>query len=303
MKKSFIISIGVAMLFFFVFSTAGFGAQAKKTAPAAKAASDKNILVRVGTKSMTKAELEARIASLPPQYQEALKKPEARRNFLNVYVQAQLFAYGAKEEKIDKDRAVAMQIDDSASSILAQEFVRRKLAGIGKATEEEIKKYYEENKTQLVNPTTVKVQHILIRAGEGAKPEELAEAVKKAENVKKQLDAGGDFDKLAKEYSEDTGTKEKGGDLGYFAEHQMVPEFSEPVFKMKVGEISAPIKSPFGYHVVKLNDRKEGSSMDIKEATPIIESTLMKMKQQKALEKEIDRLKKKYKVVINEDAI
>jgi peptidyl-prolyl cis-trans isomerase C len=301
--KSFI-SVSVLALAMVIFSGLGsigdVAAQTKK-AVSKETQEDKKVLVRVGTKTMTKADLEARIAALPPQYQEALKGAQARRNFLDVYVQAQLFAYGAKEEKIDKEPAVAAQIDDQVSGLLAQAFVSRKLSKAGPVTQEDIKKYYEENKAQLVNPTTAKVQHILIKLEDGAKPEEAAAALAKAEMIKKALNGGADFNTLAKEHSDDTETKENGGDLGYFSQQQMVPEFSEPVFKMKTGDISSPIKSPFGYHVVKVNDRKEGKTMDLAEATPVIESTLMKMKQQKILEAEFERLKKKYKVVIADE--
>lgn len=288
----------LAMVLFVCFgSISGTYAQSKKN-DAKASQTNTDILAKIGSKKITKKEFEARIASLPPQYQANMQDEKARRNFLEIFIQAQLFAYAARDEKIDKKALVALQIEDATNGILAQEFVRMKLSDIKKATDTEIKKYYDENKAKLVKPTTVSAQHILIKLENGAKPEEEKVALEKAEKLKKDLDAGTDFAKLAKEHSDDPGSKDNGGELGYFSEQQMVPEFSGPVFKMKVGEISQPIKSPFGYHIVKLNDRKEGSTMDLKEASPMIESTLMQEKQQETLEKELERLKKKYKVVI-----
>ena len=304
MKKCMSVSILILAVMLCISFGTVFAAGAQSPKSVSKGSqSDKNVLARIGAKTITKTEFEARIAALPPQYQDALKDEKAKRNFLEMFMQAQLFSLAAKEEKIDKEPAIAMQIEDAVNGMLAQEFVRRKLSAIANPTESEIKKYYEENKVQLMKPTTVKVQHLLFKLEEKAKPEEVAAALAKAEKARKAIAGGADFDKLVKEQSDDTETKDNGGDLGYFTQQEMVPEFAEPVFKMKVGDISQPIKSPFGYHIVKLNDRKEGSTMDLNEATPTIESTLMKAKQQSALENEIHRLKKKYKVTVAADKI
>lgn len=271
-------------------------AQAKKVSKASPA--DKDVLVRIGTKTITAKDLELRMAALPPQYKEALQDEKAKGKYLEVLIQAQLFALAAKDEKIDKDAVVATQIEDAANSILAQEFVRRKLAGTDKVSDELIKKYYDENKGQLTNPTTVRVQHILVQLKEGATPEEAAAAQARADKLRKDLEGGADFGKVAEQHSDDQESKGSGGDLGYFSQEQMVPEISGPLFKMRVGEISRPIKSPFGYHIVKVNDRKEGLPMSLDEATPVIQSTLVKARQQKIMEDELERLKKKYKVTM-----
>ncbi|MBN1380493.1 MAG: peptidylprolyl isomerase [Deltaproteobacteria bacterium] len=261
------------------------------------------ILVQVGPKKITKKEFEARIKTLPPQYQANLKDEKARKDFMEILVQTQLFALAAKEEKIDENELVAIKIEDAINGVLAQEYVRMKLSGVEKVTDAEIKKYYDENEAQLIKPTAVNVQHILIELKRDAKPEEDKAALAKAEKLKKELDAGADFSELAKAHSDDSGSKESGGDLGYFSEAQMVPEFSGPIFKMKVGEISRPFKTSLGYHIVKLNDRQEGMIMDLKEATPRIESTLMREKHNNVLEKDLEHLKKKYQVTFLSDKI
>ncbi|MGG0185713.1 peptidylprolyl isomerase PrsA [Bacillus rhizoplanae] len=78
-----------------------------------------------------------------------------------------------------------------------------------------------------------------------------------ANNIKRQLNSGASFEELAKKYSEDTVSKDNGGDLGYFGPGKMVPEFEEAAYKLNVGEISEPVKSPKGYHIIKLTDKKE----------------------------------------------
>ncbi|NBJ69138.1 MULTISPECIES: peptidylprolyl isomerase [Clostridia] len=120
-----------------------------------------------------------------------------------------------------------------------------------KIKEEELKQLYDRKNTE------VKAQHILV------------EDEKTAKEVKKKLDDGKDFSDLAKEYSTD-GSAEKGGDLGYFSAGQMVPEFEDAAYSMKKNEISDPVKTQHGFHIIKVNDKREkkeklGKFEDVKE--------------------------------------
>ncbi|MGE7761144.1 peptidylprolyl isomerase [Peribacillus sp. NPDC097895] len=108
--------------------------------------------------------------------------------------------------------------------------------------EADVKKAYEDYKPQ------IKARHILVKDQ------------KTADEVKAKLDKGEDFAKLAKEYSTDTGTAEKGGELGWFGQGEMVPAFEEQAYKMKKDEISKPVKSDYGYHIIQLEDIKEKKS-------------------------------------------
>lgn len=113
---------------------------------------------------------------------------------------------------------------------------------------------YKARKNQFDKPEQVKAQHILVKATPGDVASE-KNALAKIQELKAQT-AKTDFGGLAEKNSDDPGSKVKKGDLGYFSRGQMVPEFDEMAFKMKVGEISEPIKTQFGYHLIKLNDKK-----------------------------------------------
>ena len=117
-------------------------------------------------------------------------------------------------------------------------------------TDEEIKEYFEDNKDQFAKRDA---SHILVEDEETAK------------EIKEKLDNGEDFAKLAKEYSKDSANAENGGNLGTFSKGQMVKEFEDAVFSLKEGEISNPVKTQFGYHIIKLNKVSE-SIEDNKEA-------------------------------------
>lgn len=116
-----------------------------------------------------------------------------------------------------------------------------------KISEEDMKAYFEENKEQLGEREEVKASHILVESEEDAN------------EVKAKLNDGGDFAELAKEYSTDPGSKELGGELGYFGRGQMLPEFEETAFNLEVGKISEPVQTDYGYHIIKLEDKKEAN--------------------------------------------
>jgi peptidyl-prolyl cis-trans isomerase C len=285
----------LSLLFFFTLLPHAVLA-APKGQPARDASAE--VLAQIGKKVITKADFEARIAALPPEYQNRLKTDAQKKEFLEGFIQAQLLAMEAKTQKMDKKKAIQTRIEDMTTSILAQEYARQVLAKVAKTTDEEVKAYYEKHKSSFLSPATVSAQHILVKVDAAAKPEDVKAAQAKAEGIKKELDAGADFGKLAEKYSDDPGSKAKGGDLGFFAKERMVPEFSQAAFKMKKGEISNPVKSAFGYHIIKVNDIRTEKQMDLKEATPRVRSQLENQARQEAVNKEIDQLKKKYNVMV-----
>lgn len=116
-------------------------------------------------------------------------------------------------------------------------------------SDDDLKKYFDENKDNLIQ---VKASHILVKDEQTAN------------EVKEKLNNGEDFAELAKEYSKDTANAAKGGDLGYFNKSQMVKEFSDKAFSMQEGEVSDPVKTSYGYHIIKVEDKKD-SVDDLKE--------------------------------------
>ncbi|MGD9675303.1 MAG: peptidylprolyl isomerase, partial [Candidatus Bipolaricaulia bacterium] len=120
--------------------------------------------------------------------------------------------------------------------------VDAQVAGAIQPTEEQLGAYYEKNIAQYDQPEQVRAAHILV------------ETLEEAEDVRAQLAAGGDFAALAKEYSLDTGTRDKGGELGLFGRGQMVQEFEEAAFSLGAGETSAPVKTSYGYHVIRVSE-------------------------------------------------
>ena len=130
--------------------------------------------------------------------------------------------------------------------------------------EEQIRGYYDENIDQFKEKKQAKAKHILFKLEETASQEEEAKVKEKALAVLKRAKAGEDFSQLAKKFSEDPGTKEN-GDLGYFSAGQMVKPFESAAFALKKGEISDLVRTPFGYHIIKLEDIKEAITRPFEE--------------------------------------
>ncbi|WP_312094800.1 peptidylprolyl isomerase [Niallia sp.] len=151
-------------------------------------------------------------------------------------------------------------------------------------TDDEIKTYFEDNKASFDTPEQVEASHILV------------EDEKTAKEVKKKLDEGGDFAELAKEYSTDTQTKENGGELGYFSTGQMVEEFDKVAFEMKVDEISDPVKTDYGYHIIKVTGKKEAKEATLDESKEEIKEALLTQKVQEQASTWLSEATAKYKV-------
>ena len=170
-----------------------------------------------------------------------------------------------------------------------------------KISDEEMKKYYEDHEKDYYRDE-VKASHILISTvDKNNKPLSEAkkkEAKKKAEDVLKKAKAGEEFAALAKEYSDDPGSGSQGGDLGYFAKGQMVPEFEAVAYDLKVGEISDIVESQFGYHVIKVTDKIDEQT-PYEEVKDSIKDTLLTEK----FSEQIKKLSKEAKVEKNEDVI
>ncbi|PID57856.1 hypothetical protein CSB45_06455 [candidate division KSB3 bacterium] len=124
-------------------------------------------------------------------------------------------------------------------------------------TEEEIRAYYDANEAEFNKGKEVEARHILLRTPSDADEDTLARVKAKAEELLTQLHEGADFAELAKEYSEDPGSASEGGDLGFFTKGRMVPEFEEAAFALAENEISEPVKTQFGYHIIQVRKIRE----------------------------------------------
>jgi foldase protein PrsA len=160
----------------------------------------------------------------------------------------------------------SMTVDDLKLQMPLQVKLRKILEPQVTITDAEIKDFYDQNKATFSNEEEVRASHILVETKE------------EADAILKQLKDGADFAELAKEKSSDTGSKNNGGDLDFFKRGDMVPEFSDAAFKLKVGETSGAVKSDYGYHIIKVTDHKDAKNYTLEEKKDDIRKTLVSQK-------------------------
>ena len=144
-----------------------------------------------------------------------------------------------------------------------------------KLEDQEIDDYYEDYQDKFKQEKQVKARHILFSVPSNATADQEEKVKEKALSVLEKARGGQDFSQLAKEYSEDTSTKDEGGDLGYFSKGQMIESFEEAAFKMEKGQISDLVKTTYGYHIIKVEDIKEESIKDLAEVRDQISDKLI----------------------------
>ena len=155
-------------------------------------------------------------------------------------------------------------------------------------TAKEIESYYEANTEKFIQPKRIKVRHILLRA-DPKDTEGMAKVRQKAEAIREEAAKGKDFSKLAKQHSEDPGTKDRGGELGYISKGQVVPEFEAAAFDLKVGEISPVIQTAYGLHILKVDEIQEQRTESLDKARGQIQTLLQTRKAREIAHDEADQ--------------
>ena len=254
------------------------------------------VVVAVGDVTITAAQFDQIIDALPEQYR-AVARGSGRKQFADNVVRIAVLAQEGKRRKLDESSAYRTQSKFQDANILAN-MTYEEIGKNAKLDEADVRKYFEAHKAEFEQ---VRARHILIRVQgspaavrPGQKDLTEAEALAKAQDLRKRIQAGEDLAQLARQESDDTGSGAKGGDLGFFRHGQMVPSFEEAAFAMQPGDLSEPVKTPFGYHVIKLEAKESKSFEDVR---PELERRMRPEQAQKTLEE----LQKKTPVVLDPD--
>lgn len=193
-------------------------------------------------------------------------------------------SYGGEESLAAALQMNGLSMDDVNRSIAMNLKIEKLLESRISVTEEEKKQFFETNKAMFAEAEQVKVSHILVETEE------------KAEELLAKLDEGSSFTELAQEYSIDETTKEQGGDLGYFSRGEMVEEFENAAFELEVDEISEPVQTDYGFHIIKLEDRMEAKEPSLEEAEEEIEDMIQKQKIQNQFESWLQEKYNEYEI-------
>ena len=192
----------------------------------------------------------------------------------------------AKENKIDENEDFRKEMAEIEKNVLKQYVINQILTEV-KLTDEEKQAFYEANKTNFSNPETANAKHILVDSEE------------KANEILAQIKAGDVTFEDAARANSTCPSKDQGGDLGTFGRGQMVPEFEEATFAMNVGDVSEPVKTQFGYHLIKLEAKNEPTIPAYEEIADKVEKTLMFQKQGEVYKNKLDEVKAKFGDIVS----
>lgn len=242
---------------------------------------NQEVLAVVGGKEITNAELEAFLKNVSPEQKMYANNPQFRGQFIEQLIIINAYAKLAEDMKLDETEAYKLAMESARRDILAQMAIQKSQKSV-EVSEEEVKAFYEQNPQHFEKSATVSAKHILVAEEETCNS--ILEAITKGET---------EFEAAAKEFST-CPSGNNGGDLGEFGKGQMVPEFEEAAFAAEIGQVVGPVKTQFGYHLIKVEEKNEASVVPFEEAEGNIKRTLMQQKQNEAYMEQINELKAKY---------
>ena len=248
------------------------------------AAEADKVVARVNSQDITESELLEFIKPFGQQAMMLYGTEQGRKMILDDVITMRLFAVDGEAQKLDETPEFQAQLAAARRAMLAQAAMRKAIDGIT-VSDDEAQKFYTENQKLFVQQERVHARHILVSGDT-----ELAKVVY-------ELKSGASFDEVAKKYSIDPGSAQNGGDLGEFPRGVMVPEFEKAAFELKnPGDVSEPVKTQFGYHIIKLEERIPESPSPFEEVKPRILQELRDQKTQQVLQDKSKELEGLYKV-------
>jgi peptidyl-prolyl cis-trans isomerase C len=266
-------------------SAPGTPAAEKPAGPSAGA-----VIARYGGKTLTTADAQEAMKRLPGPSRAYLSSLDRKRQFIDNLVMNDLLYAEGERQGFTNDPDITRQVDDFRERLVVQR-VMRDLRKRPEVSDEDAKKQYDAN-PNLYSTTQIRASHILLKDEATAK------------EVRAQLVANPDsFAEVAKEKSTDQGSARRGGELGLFGPGRMVPEFEAAAFALKPGEISELVKTQYGYHIIKVTERKEGTVRPFEQVKAQIKSQLANQRLQEQLDRYLSELRAKANVQVDEKAL
>ena len=264
---------------------AGLAALVLSVAVAAPALAEVKVLAHVDGQPVTDQDVAQLMATMGQQLQQ-LPEPARKRAALDRLIDMKVIAAQAAKDGLDKSDEVQKRLEQVRQQLLINEYVKQKVDA--SITDAEVKARYEKDAAAFVAPEETKARHILVKTKE------------EATAIIADLDKGGDFAKIAEEKSQDPGSAKQGGDLGYFGPGDMVKPFEDAVAALKVGEYTkTPIETQFGFHVIKLDDRRKQKIPGLDEVKDQVRQALVG---ERFVEK-LAEIKKGVKIDVDEAAV
>jgi peptidyl-prolyl cis-trans isomerase C len=249
------------------------------------------VLANIGSDAITATEFKQELSRQPFAREDYMSTLPGRKELLELLIRRKVILAESKktgledrpeikEQLAQMEKEIERQRQEARERLIVGEYFRELQQNSLKVSDEDVKKFWEQEKE-------VRASHVLVTSSAAA------------QQVLSELSKGAKFDAVAKKYSEDPGSAQKGGDLGYFMKGTLVPEFERSVFALKEGETSGVVPSPYGFHVIRKTGERPLSERPFDQAKDVLRSVLEKQKFQSW----IDQTKTKYKISMNLPAL
>lgn len=246
--------------------------------------SDSPVLATINKNTITQADFLKELSRVPEWARGQFEGQEGKDKFLDEIIKRELIYQNAMSMKLDNDEEYIAKVEEFKKMTLISLIMKKEVEEKSVISDDEVTTFFKKNEDKFRIGTEIKASHILVETEEEAKA--LIDKINNGEKLAK----------LAKTHSKDKGSAEKGGDLGYFGRGKMVPEFERAVLSLKVGELSKPVKTRFGFHVIKLTDIKEGDPANFEQSKESVRKQLVSAKRKKLFDSYIEKLKSSGKI-------
>lgn len=250
-------------------------------------------------------DLERLVAAQPAEIRKRFQDdPEQRVNLVRQLMTQKAVAARARKEGFDRKPDFKEQLGHVIDDFMTREYLTKVVAASVTVPEDDLKKYYKENESKFLIPEQLKIRHIFVEAPKDMKEEEKRKALQKIEALQQRLKKGEDFAKVAQDASEDAESAKRGGELGTISPGgTSAEEFEKAAFALKAGEVSGVVTTPYGYHIIKVDERKEKRTATLEEARDYIRKKLQNEYETKKMQEFVEQVSKEAGVEVFADRI
>ncbi len=247
------------------------------------------VIAQINGREIRDDEFKMRFSRLSPSLKSKYADEKGKREFLEEIIKRELLLQEAKKAGIEKDKVLLDRIEEMKERLILNEFLQREVEGRLVTTEKELEEYYNLHKEEFKSPDEAKISQIVVRSDQDAR------------EVLKRLRKGSDFARTAREFSVDAATRNSGGEVGVLQRGKIHPELDSVIFAMNEGDISDPIKTESGYHIIKLQKKTPGLPLSFNDAKNLLSQRYQIEKRSKVFEDLFTRLRSKANITISDE--
>jgi peptidyl-prolyl cis-trans isomerase C len=244
------------------------------------------VIAYVDNRPVTEMDIEFLLHTIGHERAGQFQSEEGRQQLLDELINQELFYSDAIENGLHETASFMRELERMTVNLVKQYAIRAFLDQV-ELSDEEVLAVYNENPNQFATKDQIRAAHILVSTED------------EAQQIKKELSEGLSFEEAAQKYSS-CPSKSKGGDLSYFSKGQMVPEFEMACFAGQIGDVTEPVATQFGYHIIHILDKKEATTMNFEEVKEPLRQQALVQKQNRLFYDQVKKLRQKYEIKIND---